>query len=506
MAENKSTFTEAQLKSELQAQNEVAKEDFKQVLTKMDALLKTYEHGQAMETQMKRLQKTKSAEATSLIMQMHRENESLDINYLKARHKMALDEIRRRLSLALDISGREEGSVSTFEELAELKQVVLPLAIRDLDVDKILDEVPVTYLDIVAKLDSKPEKKLSVEEKELVLAEIKKIANMQNPPKANEVRGNISKYPGLALLGHMNPEQRFERMRELLDDQRMIKTIVGTCASNYLTVEQGVELLKEMAKKHPDFSENCSKAIGLIQSKKFGDFKLEVERLGADAAKSLKRNFGKNYAGKLLSLKGAFVWEVGRGWGAVTMLANFLAKVDLTQVYKNPMEFTKQVASLGKDPAFMAGAGALAASAEIISGGFGKGMITQSFLKLIDDSAKENSQVKAEKKLDFVRKSLGDRPRVAELYFMNAEAIEAQFRKDPKKLDLKTLGVDYASLDKKFKDKEMGGMSEEDYNELIPQFAAIFNDDKVGIGRKTAISQKTFINESRDAAGLKQFS
>ena len=107
--------------------------------------------------------------------------------------------------------------------------------------------------------------------------------------------------------------------------------------------------------------------------------------------------------------------------------------------------------------------------------------------------------------MDFVRKSLGDRPRVAELYFKNAEAIEAQFRKDPKKLDLKTLGVDYASLDKKFKDKEMGGMSEEDYNELIPQFAAIFNDDKVGIGRKTAISQKTFINESRDAAGLIKF-
>mgnify|MGYP001561429212 CR=1 FL=1 len=46
----------------------------------------------------------------------------------------------------------------------------------------------------------------------------------------------------------------------------------------------------------------------------------------------------------------------------------------------------------------MAGAGAVAASAEIISGGFGKGMVTQGFLKLIDDSAAENTQVKAERK------------------------------------------------------------------------------------------------------------
>lgn len=501
-----SQIGDAHLKLELQKQVDAEKNSFGKVMKKMETLLKTYEHGQAMDTKFKQLQAQKSEEATELIMQMHRENKNLSVEHLLKRHKLALGEIRRRLSLALDIAGRADGEVSTFEELAELKQVELPLLIRDLsNVDDIVNEVPGSYLDIVAKLDKTPREDLTSAEKELVLSEIRKIANMNKPPKPNEVRKNLGKYAGLAILSHMEPEERLNILRELLNEEKTIKIVVSSAASGYLTIEQGVELMKEMAQKNPAFAKNALKAIEVMDSDKFRNFKLQVERLQADAKKSLRRNFGKNYAGKILSLKGAFVWEVGRGWGIVTMLANTLASVDFTQIYKNPAEFAKQSAGLLTNPAFLMGATAVAASAEIISGGIGKGWLTQGLAKIMNDNSKEVAQVKVDKKRDFMRKALGDNSRAAELYFDNAEYIVKQFEKDPKSMKLQDVGIDYKSLDKKFTDKSLGGMSEEEYNELIPQIAASFYDEKVGLGAKTFRAQQKFINEARDAAGLNRF-
>lgn len=502
MTPDKPTFSTEELKRELREQAKTEKEDFSKVLEKMDILLKTYEHGQGSERKLRLMHNEELVKAEAQILKMKEENQALTMEFLKARYQEKLAKIKQRFALALEISGKDNKEVSNFDELANLNQIDMPLLMRDLQNDA--KDVPTSYLEVVRKLEAKPKEKLNPAEKELVTSEIRKIASMKAQPKANEVRKNLGKYAGLAILSHMKSEDRVSIMRELLDEQKTLKIIIATCASNYLTIEQSTELVKEMAKKHPEWSENCMKTMKLLENDKFKSFKVQVENLQGSAKEALRRNFGKNYAGKILSLKGAFVWEVGRGWGMATMAANFLANVDVTNVVKNPAKFAEETGKLLVNPAFTGAASAVAASVEVISGGAGNGLITQTLARLVYDNKEELKQGK-EKAHDFMKQTLGDNRRAAELYFRNAKDIVKQFEKDPKKLDLDTLGINYDALDKNFKDKSLGGMTKEEYNEILPQLALGFYDNTIGLGMKTADLQEKFINEARDKAGLNKF-
>lgn len=509
------------LESQLDKQRTEKIAEFKKTLyDRLDIYMKTHERVEGEENAQIRDYVKRSGQLTYAIKEMARDYEAekgeLDAKLFLDKQAEKLNTLKSLADLALQIadeSGKKDKKqlkISTFEEFANFNALK---AVIDKDMENVVsngfseaEKVDISYLQVMGKLkDGITFDELPKEEAQIVLAEVRKVSLMP-PIKPNELYTSMHRYPGLLFMNYLNPKDRLNVMKTLLDDKHSLKTIISLTSTNYLSVEQGEELIKILAQNVPDAAPDCLKAMELIGSEKFRAYKLEFEKMKKKAGQALERNLGKNYAGKIGSANGLLVWYGGRIFGVASMALAFATTVDITNIM-HPSKWGQLAGEVGEamvNPGFILGAGVLGLSVETISGGLGRGFLTKTLGKLLKDKS-ETPEAKREKKTELMKAVITDWRNVSKFYYQNAEKIvdKISLKKNPQDVTLQNLGIAFSTLDPELQ-KE--AKSEATLNKILQELAVSLYDAEMGIGILTHDQQQRFINGARDSRGLTQFS
>lgn len=479
------------LKAKLEDRNAEALGEIDAALSDAKMDIKIKEKGQAVLNQMRNHAQDEIKARTERVLAMRdaqkKEKNDLDTTMLEAKHKEMIDALLKRFHLSMEMGNKDIASLGKSYSLLQASSAV------DYS-EKTAENIPPDYLEITRKL--KTGEALNQNENATLEGLIRKVATLEiKDPR--EAFGVSNEYAGLVILSELSDVQKMSVLRGVEDEKLFARLIVNLCASAYLSIGQCQELLSEASPKHPDQKQIYIDALSTVDSEGMRKFILDLQGVKAHALKTLDRNFQQNYAGKYLNPQTYLIGKAGQTLGVLTLVANFFANVNPMDAIKNQKQFLKDVAGLGTNPAFLMGLTVTGATVEYISGGFGKGWLSQALSKITEDkSITESERIKRRNEQMYT--ALNNYPEVTEFYYKNSGKI-VQLKNDNKAVtieNMKAAGI---------KIPELKNTSGTVFENNIFQWANLLYDEEKGFALTGDSTQREFINEGRKAQGLKPF-
>lgn len=477
MAENKNTNTEI-LKANLEDKKQETLSEIDSRLKDIDISISSKERGEAMVMELTKISKHEAYEKAEKILDRQKAeiNEAQRGKLLKE-YADEMDALIQRLQVVIEVGS---------DDFASLDHTLA--LFRETEVEQ-AGKVPVNYINIFDKL--RKNAKLTEDDWGHVEGVMRKLATLGKVDVKEAVR-ETNKYTGFVILSELSPEQRVTVLERMEDDPAYPSLLMKLVATNYLTIAQGIKLSKNIDPKTRDL------LLADMNSDGMRRYQQDVGKIQASAGEVYERNYAQNYAGKYLNPQTYLTVKAGQTLGVLTVVTNFFANVNLTNIWKDPGLFAEQVGSLATNPPFLLGLGVTAGTVEYVSGGFGKGWISQGLQSILKDKS-----LAADKKEEAKKKQMeiifGNYPEVTEFYYKHCDEI-LSLRAQNKAVTLDALHVNYS------KDLQMLGSSKQAFEDNLPQFAEILSsDDEKGFHLKTAEEHRIFINKAMKAQNLDQF-
>lgn len=464
------------LKTNLEEQKKEALDQIDSIIGDLSHDVKFNEKANAAEL-LKKYARDEIAKNEKEVLKLAQESAELDVQYFQKMHEEKLKSILSRMQLAIEMGNDSPEAFGRSFGLLKMGEEKDYLSIVDGINDGRIDENSEKWEKITAMMRS--------------LGKL----NLCDP---REALSNTYKYAQFAALALLKPAKRVEVIRSILDDEKSHRIILTLVATNYLTIQQGKEMLEDAARQFPQRKDDFERTLLEIDGDAMVRYKDAVLKEQQDALKTYDRSFHQNYAGKFFSYKTLIGLEAGRYIGLATMAANFLANVSIKELFTDPVKFGKDFAGLLINPAFMAGAVVTGGSLELVTGGFGKGWVSQAFSNLTRDKSLEEEK-KNDLKLKQMQTIIGNHYQICDIFYKYADQIK-ELKKDGKPITLTNLGINYDELS-----PEMRKFTEAKYNETLPQIADILADEEIGFGLETPGLQRTFLENACEELGVSKF-
>lgn len=482
MSENKNVHAEI-LKTKIEDRQAEVLDEIEERLKDVPLSITGKERGEAMVNELEKIADEKVyAKSKEILERQATEISENDMHELDKIHKEEMEALLSRLSLALQLG---DNDIAKLDHALGL--------FRATEVEQ-AGKVSVDYLNILQKLKNGEDIDLESEDGKHLVGLMRKLATLGKVDVRQAV-AETNKYAGFVILSNLDSKQRVDLLKEMKNDDAYIPLLMKLVAANYLTISQGLDLL-EIAKNKKDIEA----ARADMDSHGMRMYQQDVMKIQLKANDIYETNFSQNYAGKYLNPQTYLVVKAGQTLGIMTMAANFFANVTITNLWKDPGKFAEQVGSLGTNPAFLLGLGATGLTFEYVTGGIGKGWISQTFDKITSDSS--ISPEDAEKiKIKQMQTIFGNYPDVTKFYFDHCEKIN-ELKAQHKEITLKSIGID---------PNESKGTNKKELEDNLPQFLAILTDKEKGFGLEgssigsSVELQRDFINQSRRDQGLDTF-
>ncbi len=481
MDENKNPQTEI-LKTKIEDRKIETLDEITARLSDVSLEITAKERGEAMVNEIKKIANEKVVSESSKILE--RQNDEIgetEMHHLDEIHKEEMEKLLSRLSLTIELGQNDFGKLDH------------ALGLFRATVEEQAGKVNVDYLNILQKLRTDKHEDLTDDDWSHLTGLMRKLATL-GKVDVKEAVAETNKYTGFIILSDLEPAQRVKLLEEMKDDDAYIPLLMKLVAANYLTIAQGTALLEIAGNK-----KDIEAARADMDSHGMRMYQQDVMKIQLKANDIYQTNFHQNYAGKYLNPQTYLVVKAGQTLGIMTMAANFFANVNFTNLWKDPGEFAKQVGSLATNPAFLLGLGATGLTFEYVSGGIGKGWISQAFAKITSDKS-----LSPEDAIEIKRKQMGtifgNYPDVTEFYYKHCEKIN-ELHSQHKAITLKSIGVDPS---------EIKGINKQELEDNLPQFVAILRNEEVfdlsGASIGSAVDlQRDFIDKSRREQGLEVF-
>jgi len=498
---------------QLREQTLEANEDIPYVISaRIDALLLTTERGIGLKSGILEAFRVKSNEITAEIISKYEADQAAGIEQAPLYYNNLLErelvKLRSTFDRILAMSGRDkeespadrapgisddDEKISTTRELrdflagdyAQLRayDVVGSFKEAELTAEGVGEAIPPTLIALAEKIYN--EETLTEADWEVIEMHMRDLIALSTSSPQEAYRDS-GQFAGFILLEKMNEATKLETMERILDDPQSHDLIVTFVYTNYLTVAQGVKLAKEGLDRFPERAQEFTEALEKIQSDEMATAKAEFAEAQDDALRYLERNFPQNYAGSFLSLEGLLGWFILKNFGLWTIVGNIIASKG-------------NLFELSTNPAFWAGVGITAGSAEWFTGkgGFGTGAVSAWFYRITGDHETEVIEEELIERMTGVRELLGSEEHLEDFYldhadiFAKACADNDRASRPISDFTFEGLGIDYDSLDSRYKQ-----IPQEDLEEYSRQIASIMYRSEEGLALKTGEAQRRFIEDN----------
>lgn len=143
-------------------------------------------------------------------------------------------------------------------------------------------ELSAEYLDITHKLQDGGQSltESDWDHIEGLMRTLARIDAAVSPPYAFS---NLHRYAGYVILSQLNHDQRQIIIDKMKDDRVFLQLVVNLTATNYLTVDQGVRLMRDAQKRHPDTDFDYDGEVSVLSSGGMSRYKTDLAKIQVQA-------------------------------------------------------------------------------------------------------------------------------------------------------------------------------------------------------------------------------
>lgn len=424
---------------------------------------------------------------TEEIKDMHRRNPELTHAHLLAEQLIKLNSIKKRVGVFMDIHTGENEEVSTESEAIQLA--------------KALERISLESIDLLETLHNSGGREIKDEK---TLEQVASHLISCTKPGADGL--------GYLVMAYLAPAQRMQVLMHMIDkpDQYpdMQGIVTSLVANNYLQVDQGQAIFdaalnpekptdkasrkaKRALKRQVDEFEEASVFLESKEMKQLQQRSLDLQKQSREMART--RNFGhKNYAREVFSLKG-IVSAFAVANGTLTTVGNVIVNLDTGNML---------------NPYLYAGLGMVAGGLQLSNGFGGMAPTPLEGIGRITEEKGEKEDEKADARHEYMDRELGNRPKIAEFYYKNAEKIVHTYLEKKKSLPKDQIKITFADLGLvhgELEPNDLNDVPQAVIEKYTTKWVKIIRQNEYGEARKSAEQHQAFINESRKRRGLKEF-